>query len=1103
MIKDFDSYKRNGKVLTSYSILKQDYRLEKTLRSLFPQIVGMPNFYGAENLYSFGQPTIRGLESVLNAFSRAEYVWMNLREEPIMYLNSKPFVLRDVSTPFTNISSFRGISSENIEELEKRLKADIVEEAGRNDGFICVHEEVCHEQLVESFMTADSIMTAREVSHLMLSRGYSIQYFRVPLSSLGFVSETSNLNEIIQILGQNMNRDAVFLFNSSTGSSRSIFTLVFASLFLFKSGALTLPNLESSSGVSSSRESSRAMIDYCTDKRRLCLCSSPLVEKIEREIPNLEELFEKWDGENEDLVFILGLCLDGKYRMLNNIMGIIDRRSKMYVDYLIDKFSGIVNLRKAILSKCLDAFLSGAETNEPILAIEKYATLILFAEYFFHRPNSQDTDFVTWLNSSGIFHNLFKYLKSKRYTSNVFFPINLLTKGLGLKKSIRGIISNRYTLLFETKGSNPAVLDGRISKMQLPVPREGQRRIWIDLREEPCVYISGRLFILRELINYTRNATHLIGISPEDLENLEERLKSSIIAELLETGKILKYRHTNEDIEEEELSGQDVGVRDIVTPLEYFSSIGYRKNEEYFRIPVTDNHPMTLKTFDKLLEICMRFPDVQFMVQSDGVGNRSTYASIIIDLVLGADSGSIPEEIRFKPIHSLVRVLKHGKDCFWRINHLHLKHIGGSANKLSFDLYDRREVLNGLKMYCLLICFDSYLRGDRGAAFEEFFNSKEELLAIYRSIDEMPDEELLLETASEITENFNHIKGRSGKVLGSMTILKHDYFIGSNVFSLDDPVENTQNFRYIHEGGIIFGGLAMPTALGVKNALERLRRVHGSGDLRVAWFCLREEPVVYINDNPYALRYVTQLTENIVTKGISCGVVEDVEDDLVADVLAEAREMRILVHDEVKYRDKTETIGSIQSIRKVTSVKAFFESFDFRYFRVAITDEQAPIPAVFDLFCKIIRSCTETNVLMFSCQMGRGRTTVAMIVSYLIMNASSLSLSGVTMRPAKYKIISKLLQILPNAAKAKMLADCVIDKFDHLENLRNAIDRYTAGSYSVIKRGKDFLLRYFYLIVFCEYLLQNRKDAFAEFLRRNPEVLSLADETDFIGLQVV
>ena len=70
----------------------------------------------------------------------AKCVWINLREEPVVYMNNRPFVLRDFSHPFRNMQSFRGIRWNHLFEVEARLKHDIIVEASKHHN-ILIHDE--------------------------------------------------------------------------------------------------------------------------------------------------------------------------------------------------------------------------------------------------------------------------------------------------------------------------------------------------------------------------------------------------------------------------------------------------------------------------------------------------------------------------------------------------------------------------------------------------------------------------------------------------------------------------------------------------------------------------------------------------------------------------------------------------------------------------------------------------------------------------------------------------------------------------------------------------------------------------------------------------
>ena len=54
-------------------------------------------------------------------------VWHNMREEPVIYINGRPFVLREDERPFKNMQEYTGIDVQRLEQMELRLKRDILQ----------------------------------------------------------------------------------------------------------------------------------------------------------------------------------------------------------------------------------------------------------------------------------------------------------------------------------------------------------------------------------------------------------------------------------------------------------------------------------------------------------------------------------------------------------------------------------------------------------------------------------------------------------------------------------------------------------------------------------------------------------------------------------------------------------------------------------------------------------------------------------------------------------------------------------------------------------------------------------------------------------------
>jgi len=95
------------------------------------------------------QPTVTGLSTILTLLNchpgsdtTSSTTWFSAREEPMIYLNGKPFVLRENDHPLQNMKTYQGISAARLEMMEARLKDDVIRESGKWNNLILVHDEL-------------------------------------------------------------------------------------------------------------------------------------------------------------------------------------------------------------------------------------------------------------------------------------------------------------------------------------------------------------------------------------------------------------------------------------------------------------------------------------------------------------------------------------------------------------------------------------------------------------------------------------------------------------------------------------------------------------------------------------------------------------------------------------------------------------------------------------------------------------------------------------------------------------------------------------------------------------------------------------------------
>jgi hypothetical protein len=94
----------------------------------------------------------------------------------------RPFVLRDASNPFQTLTLSDRAS--NLEDIERRLKLDILDEARRYGGLLLFHDEVSPGTLMPTWLAVDeqSIRTPREVWEDVSDEGWRVKYFRIPIA---------------------------------------------------------------------------------------------------------------------------------------------------------------------------------------------------------------------------------------------------------------------------------------------------------------------------------------------------------------------------------------------------------------------------------------------------------------------------------------------------------------------------------------------------------------------------------------------------------------------------------------------------------------------------------------------------------------------------------------------------------------------------------------------------------------------------------------------------------------------------------------------------------------------------------------------------------
>uniref|UniRef100_A0A8D2ZJD5 Paladin n=2 Tax=Scophthalmus maximus TaxID=52904 RepID=A0A8D2ZJD5_SCOMX len=368
----------------------------------------------------------------------------------------------------------------------------------------------------------------------------------------------------------------------------------------------------------------------------------------------------------------------------------------------------------------------------------------------------------------------------------------------------------------------------------------------------------------------------------------------------------------------------------------------------------------------------------------------------------------------------------------------------------------------------------------------------------------------------------NYKLGRISDTMPEHYLVQGEYFLVQDVYSKADVLNTTAsygapNFRQV-KGSYPLYGMGQPSLKGFRQVLQRLQ---GQGHQEVIFFCVREEPVVFLHKDddfvPYTPRRKENLHENL--HGLEKEVlVESLELTIRKELhdFAKLNENIFYVYNDIEYfKDEPQKIFITceEDIHVTEEVykRPMFTMPTYRYYRLPLPTEGSPLEEDFDAFINILREspslCLGHDVsrplpaLLFSCQVGVGRTNLAMILGTLVMNRlrgdsqlpSPVKEAAASEPKPLFQGIQSLISKLPNGQQVMEEVDQAIALCSEMHNIKEAIyenksklegigeDYQIQGSSTkdyFFNRTMQSLERYFYLIVFNAYLHEQYPLAF-------------------------
>ena len=475
---------------------------------------------------------------------------------------------------------------------------------------------------------------------------------------------------------------------------------------------------------------------------------------------------------------------------------------------------------------------------------------------------------------------------------------------------------------------------------------------WLNLREEPLVYISGKPYCLRPSGMSLRNTKAFSGISWTRLQQLEDRLKGDVLTELANgDNRLLLHTETEEGMLVpvwEEAEAMDVEtVAEIMAANRHVALDEKTQTTlEFRRIPITAEKMPEPRDMSEILNVVLKSRvEASPIILNDQLGRgRSTLTSVIVLMIsewvddgTGEDGERIEKAggdqpiLQYHLINSLLRVLPKGLEVKRRVDSaidrcaqiVNLREAIEEARLAAEDRDDEEAKtakitagMQNLRRYFELLVFQAYLMTTTPSipvspTFAQFVDSQPVLQTLSKDLEKVslaritPLPSGVKEGVASESEEQEVISNRSGSILSPFTMLKSDFFPGILKRSLPLHLEGMPNLRgmsmqlfatdSLSSSATLEAiaarevwGTGMPSVDGLKKGLKQMGAAPG-GSLRVVWTSLREEPVLYVKGRPHVLRLADQPLTNVEATGISTEVVERMEVALKKDILNEAK----------------------------------------------------------------------------------------------------------------------------------------------------------------------------------------------------------------------
>lgn len=377
-----------------------------------------------------------------------------------------------------------------------------------------------------------------------------------------------------------------------------------------------------------------------------------------------------------------------------------------------------------------------------------------------------------------------------------------------------------------------------------------------------------------------------------------------------------------------------------------------------------------------------------------------------------------------------------------------------------------------------------------------------------------------------------------------------------------DPDDDDQDDEIESDAPRVYG-CGQPSLDGLRKLLEGLQE---EGVDKVMWINVRDEPVVYIKDASFSPRDERALNRALNFPELNSEKLNELEERLNERIRKDATLQGNLINyvqEEAAGPASADKLPDVRSNNNVTvevkekeeikSVPQVFtmleedEDFSVSFNRVPLFDDKSPSVSMFDEVFNVLKEADSSTGIVFNCQMGKGRTTLGMIMASLYFQAQNPSSAQdevmddhmddeeldededgeythkkaspaaqdaqndePNLKMGEYDLINSLVNVLSDGTLSKKDVDQVINQCGQVQNVREAIlfarDQHIKSTTTDRQqfwkaKGASFVERYFYLICFYAFLkeaIANDLDeafTFAVWMEEHTEVTELISGT--------